>query len=626
MHVSRLALGSLLIASALAVAAQGAPAGASAVPAKGVVQVDTGSPGQTILGTLTITGAAADGFAAAYPCSGGLPGTSNINYRAGHDIANLVVVRSDASGKVCIVTDQRAHIIFDQVGEVDLGFGTASRLLDTRNSAGPAAGGSTVVVHTALAGRTIVGNLTAVHPAGAGFLSLFPCAEGSTGTSNLNYGADQTIANAFFARADAAGDLCIRTTSQTHVIVDQVGSLGLDTRNSVRIFDSRSGNQTSANTAVVVHTGSPGRTIIGNVTVTRARGAGFGAIYPCLDGWGGTSNVNFEMGDIADLFVARADANGNLCVQTSAAADVVVDLIAVADFAVHLAVRRLDTRNATGSSPVLGGCDVFPGDSPWNTPVDALPVRAESAAWVANLGNTRPLHPDFGGPYGIPFLVVPPSQPPTPVTFVAYGDESDPGPYPIPLSAPIEGGSSSTGDRHVLALQSGSCKLYEMYRAFPGAAGWSADSGAVFDLGSNALRPEGWTSTDAAGLPVLPGLVRYEDIASGALRHAVRFTAQCTQRGYIHPATHQAGQNNLSCPPMGARFRLKAGFDTSHFTGQSRVVLEGLKTYGLIVADNGSNWFITGSADSRWDVNDLEQLKTVAGGAFEVVDSGPILH
>lgn len=626
MQVSRLVAGALLVASALVVSAQGPTATASAVPAKGVAEVETGAPGKTIVGTLTITGSAADGYATAYPCAAGPSATSNINYRAGHDIANLVVVRADAAGKVCIFTDQRAHIIFDQVGEGDLGLSGASRLLDTRNSPQPVGAASTTVVHTGMAGRTIVGNLTAVHPAAAGFLSLYPCAEGSTGTSNLNYGVDQTIANAFFARADAAGDLCVRTTAQTHLILDQVGSLGLDTRNSVRVFDSRGGLQTTANAPVVVQTGSAGRTIVGNLTVTRAKGAGFGAIYPCLDGWGGTSNVNFETGDIADLFLARADANGNLCVQTSAAVDVVVDLIAVADFPVHLAVRKLDTRNVTLSSPVLGGCNVFPADNPWNTAIDALPVRAESATWMESLGLTRALHPDFGGPYGIPFTVVPASQPLTPVNFVAYGDESDPGPYPIPVSAPVEGGGSSTGDRHVLALQSGSCKLFEMYRAFPGAAGWSADAGAVFDLGSNGLRPEGWTSTDAAGLPVLPGLVRYEDIAAGALRHAVRFTAQCTQRGYIHPATHQAGQNNLNCPPMGARFRLKAGFDTSRFTGQSRIILEGLKTFGLIVADNGSNWFITGSVDSRWDVNDLEQLKTVVGGAFEAVESGPIVR
>jgi hypothetical protein len=626
MHASRLAAATFLLATALGGAVGSAVA--APVPAKGVVEILTGSPGRTILGTLTITGAAGDGWATAYPCADGASTTSNINYRAGNDIANLVAVRADGAGKVCVLTDQRTHVIFDQVGEPDLGFGSAARLLDTRSGGAgtPLAAGATVVVHTGLAGKTVVGNLTVTQSSAPGFLALFPCAQGSSGTSSLNYAAGQTIANAFFARADAAGDLCIRTTALAHVILDTVGSLALDTRNSARVLDSREGTQAVPNQALTVHVGSPGRTIVGNLTITRARGAGWGAIYPCLDGFGGTSNVNFSSGDIADLFVARADANGNLCVLTSTATDVVIDLIAVADFDVHVAVRKLDTRNTSGAAPVLGGCNVFPADNPWNTAIDALPVRAESAAWVNSMGAARMLHPDFAGPYGIPFVVVPTAQPLVPVDFVAYGDESDPGPYPIPLSAPIEDGANPSGDRHVLGLQSGSCQLFELYRAFPGSGRWSADSGAVFDLGSNALRPEGWTSTDAAGLPVLPGLVRYEDIADGVLRHAVRFTAQCTQRGYIHPATHQAGQNNAACPPMGARFRLKASFDTSGFHGQSRIILEGLKTYGLIVADNGSNWYITGSVDARWNVVDIDQLKSVPGDAFEAVDSGPILR
>jgi hypothetical protein len=275
--------------------------------------------------------------------------------------------------------------------------------------------------------------------------------------------------------------------------------------------------------------------------------------------------------------------------------------------------------------PLVGNCQMFPVDNPWNQRVDLLPLHPQSEVWVSTLGRTRTLHPDFGGPYGIPFVVVPASQVKVPITFTAYGDESDPGPYPIPLSAPIEGGINSDGDRHVLALQSGSCKLFELGRAFPTSSGWNADVGAVFDLSSNALRPERWTSADAAGLPILAGLVRYEDIADGVLRHAVRFTAQCTQRAYVHPATHQAGKDNPACAPMGARFRLKSSFDTTAFTGQTRIILEGLKIHGMLVADNGSNWFITGSSDARWNVEDLEQLKRVPGGAFEVVDTGPLL-
>ncbi len=276
--------------------------------------------------------------------------------------------------------------------------------------------------------------------------------------------------------------------------------------------------------------------------------------------------------------------------------------------------------------PELGRCPVFPRENAWNQQVNASSVNAASATWVNNIGLTKTLHPDFGGPYGIPFLVVPETQPKLPITFTAYGAESDPGPYPVPLNAPVEGEPATDGDRHVLVVQSGSCKLYEMYRAFATATGWNADSGAVFDLNSNALRPDGWTSADAAGLPITPGLARYEDIADGAVRHALRFTVQCTQRAYIHPATHQAGEDNPACPPMGARFRLKSSFDISKYTGQSKIILQGLKTYGMFVADNGSDWFITGSVDARWDVSDLEQLKTVSGNTFEAVDSGPLIR
>ncbi len=279
---------------------------------------------------------------------------------------------------------------------------------------------------------------------------------------------------------------------------------------------------------------------------------------------------------------------------------------------------------APGAVPVLGGCVLFPADNPWNQRVDSAVRHASSDLWVNSLGPFRTLHPDFGGSYGIPFTVVPATQAGVPITFTAYGSESDPGPYPIPLTAPVEGGPGADGDRHVLVVQSGVCKMFELYRAFPAGGGWQADSGAVFDLKSNALRPEGWTSADAAGLPITAGLVRYEDIADGELRHAVRFTAQCTQRAYVHPATHQAGKGNPSCPPMGARFRMKASFDTSAYTGQTRIILEGLKRFGMIVADNGSNWFITGSVDPRWNVEDLEQMKRVPGGAFEAVETGPL--
>jgi hypothetical protein len=244
---------------------------------------------------------------------------------------------------------------------------------------------------------------------------------------------------------------------------------------------------------------------------------------------------------------------------------------------------------------------------------------------VASVGPTVDLHPDFGSnpDYGIPYVIVPAGQPKVPITFTAYGDQSDPGPYPVPSNAPIEAG----GDRHVL-VASADCHLYEMYNASPNSkGGWNADSGAVFNLRSDALRPDGWTSADAAGLPILPGLVRFDEVSSGRIDHALRFTVAKTQQGFIHPATHEAGSTtNPDVPPMGARFRLKASFNLSGFHGEALVVLQALKTYGMFVADNGSNWFVSGATDPRWNDADLNQLKTVPGSAFEVVANGPIVH
>ena len=278
-------------------------------------------------------------------------------------------------------------------------------------------------------------------------------------------------------------------------------------------------------------------------------------------------------------------------------------------------------------------CTGYPPDSPayvgWGEDISGLPLHPNSAGYLAQIagtGGNQFLHADFGGggAYGIPFVAVPGGTPGVPVNFTAYGDESDPGPYKIPLNAPIEGGGGD-GDRHVLSLDYDNCILYELYRAFPQAGYWNADSGAIWNLRSSALRPPGWTSADAAGLPIFPGLVRYEEIAAGQINHALRVTFGTTQRGYVLPATHWASSNtNANTPPMGLRLRLSAGFDTSGYTGQARVILEALKRYGLIVADNGSTWFITGSADPRFDDNDLNQLKSVPGAAFEVVNTGAV--
>jgi hypothetical protein len=276
---------------------------------------------------------------------------------------------------------------------------------------------------------------------------------------------------------------------------------------------------------------------------------------------------------------------------------------------------------------------VLPADNIWNTPVTDLPLEPNSDAYITTIGATGGLHPDFGsgtwagGPIGIPYTVVDGSQSEVDVDF-DYADESDPGPYPIPPDAAIEGGSGSGGDRHVLVLDRDHCILYELFAAYPQPDGsWDAGSGAVFDLRSNDLRPEGWTSADAAGLPILPGLVRYDEVASGEIRHALRFTAPQTRKAYLWPARHHASSLTASnYPPMGQRFRLKADFDISGFSPEVQVILRALQQYGMILADNGSSWYISGAPDSRWD-NDVlvSELRQVKGSDFEALDQSSLM-
>jgi hypothetical protein len=282
----------------------------------------------------------------------------------------------------------------------------------------------------------------------------------------------------------------------------------------------------------------------------------------------------------------------------------------------------------TSAGPHEYGCPIFPANNALNEEIANAPVNPKSAQYVESIGLTAHLHPDFGRnkSYGIPFEVVSAKQPKLPVDFTEYAAESEPGPYPIPLNAPIEG-AGEAGDRHVLVLQRGTCKLYELYAAQRSGAGWKASNGAVFNLRSNALRPEGWTSADAAGLPILPLLARYPEVATGAITHALRVTVPRTQNGYIHPATHFASSSSdASLPPMGLRLRLKADYSLAGFSGQALVILQALKRYGLIVADNGSPWYITGAPSDEWNEASLEQIKRVPGAAFEAVDSGAIIH
>jgi hypothetical protein len=308
-----------------------------------------------------------------------------------------------------------------------------------------------------------------------------------------------------------------------------------------------------------------------------------------------------------------------------------------------LAIALTTGAVAAGAQPMIDGCPVFPGNNVWNAPVTGLPVAADSATLIANMNPGAGLHPDFGsgfwegGLIGIPFDSVPAEQPLVPVDFATFGwpDESDPGPYPIPDDPQIEGEpSNATGDRHVLVLERGDCVLWETFYTYPhdengcdNAGGWCAASGATWSLASNALRTDGWTSADAAGLPILPGLARYEEVEAGEIRHALRFTVAPTRKARVWPARHQAGSTtDPGYPPMGLRLRLRASVDLSGFSAQTRIVLLALQRYGMILADNGSDWYLSGVPDARWDNDQLVgELAQVHGSDFEVVDTSSLI-
>jgi hypothetical protein len=306
------------------------------------------------------------------------------------------------------------------------------------------------------------------------------------------------------------------------------------------------------------------------------------------------------------------------------------------------------TASALGPYPDLGGCPVFPqppaslsprapslpNEAAWNQDISKAPVASNSADVISyiNAHGGDHLHPDFGSPraYGFPYAVVGAGQRKLPIHYTAYGDESDPGPFPVRPTAPVEGGQHSKGDRHVLVVDRATCTLYELGRAFFKAKPrphWNADAGTRWDLRSTGLRPDSWMSADAAGLPIFPGLIRYEEVASGHVNHAIRVTFDSTRNAWIHPGSHCAGDtSNPTAPPMGMRLRLKASYSLSRFTGGAKVIATALEHYGLIVADNGSNWYFGGTSDRRWDNENLDQLKQIPGSAFQVVRSAAPVH
>jgi hypothetical protein len=308
-----------------------------------------------------------------------------------------------------------------------------------------------------------------------------------------------------------------------------------------------------------------------------------------------------------------------------------------------VAVLAPGPAGAIGPYPDLGSCPVFPAppaslsprapslptEAAWNQNISKAPRARNSAkviAYIDSHGGTA-IHPDFGSPraYGFPYAVVGTGARPLPIHYTAYGAESSPGPFPIPTSAPVEGGARADGDRHVLVVDRSTCKLFELYRAFPKGKPkphWDADSGVEWDLRSAALRPDGWTSADAAGLPIFPGLARYEEAAAGRVDHALRVTMESTRDAWIHPASHCAGDSaDGAAPPMGLRLRLKAGYPLGGMGTAARAIAVAMKEYGLIVADNGSNWYVSGTSDPRWDDEELDALKRIPGSAFEVVRS-----
>jgi hypothetical protein len=274
---------------------------------------------------------------------------------------------------------------------------------------------------------------------------------------------------------------------------------------------------------------------------------------------------------------------------------------------------------------------MFPSNNVWNTPINNLPVDVHSAAWMASMSSsTTLLHPDFGpsgdpsAPYGIPYVVVAPGHPLVRLTFY-YADESDSGPYPFGASTPIEGGQDASGDRHALMVNPKTCRLYELYDAEYSPTGSTAGSGAIWNLRSNKLRPAGWTSADAGGLPILPGLLSYSEVLSGKITHAIRMTATTTGTAYLWPARHEAGaRSDPSLPPMGARFRLKVSFKISKYSKHAQVILRAMQRYGMILADNGSNWYFQGAADPRWPNALLDELKSVPASAFQAVDESTL--
>jgi hypothetical protein len=356
------------------------------------------------------------------------------------------------------------------------------------------------------------------------------------------------------------------------------------------------------------------------VTVTNSAGAPVSGVTVTWNAAPGSGTLSAS--------TSVTDANGHASVRWTLDATFMANSVTASITGSSVAFTALG--NGSGD---LGGRAVFPATNAWRTDISAAPRDANSDNLIASCGATTGMHPDFGtvyagAPNGLSYVVVHGTQTRVPVSFY-YGDESDPGPYPVPPYAPIEGGSSSTGDRHVLVVDADNWKLYEMFDAHPmnGGASWTGGSGAIFDMTTGTVRPAGWTSADAAGLPIFPGLVRYDEVGiRHVIEHALRYSCARTRKAYIPPARHSAGsQTSANYPPMGMRVRLKASFDISGYSPTNQVILKALKKYGMFVADNGTDMYLSGAPDPRWNDDDLHNLTRVHGSDFEVVQMSGIV-
>jgi hypothetical protein len=603
---------------------------------------------------VTATAATQGSFLTVYPAGTSAPNASNLNFGPNETIPNLVTVKVGAGGQVSFANHTGAvHVVVDVVGYYaavgptgDSFFGlNPTRVLDSRGGTGgwggtgigPAATRNLVVrgVGGVPASATaVILNVTSTASTAGSFLQVWPSgsARPTTG-SNLNFGPGQTIPNLVVVQVGSANSVAFHNElGTTQVVADVVGYFDpaagsrFHPMNPTRILDDRvpaglsgpwSAGQSRALAVGGVAGISQGATgVVMNTTATNASAGSFLTVYPDGVSRPTSSNLNFgAVQTIPNLVMVRVAAN-----------------------------RMIDLYNELGSVDVIGdvvgyfatlqqgsaSCEITPTDSFWRSDVTGLPVHASSSTWIATTGAGKGLKADFGsglwagGPIGIPYAVVDAYQPTVPVSF-DYADESDPGGYPIPTNPLIEGGSASGGDRHVLLIDKDACKLYETWSSYPNPDGsWHAGSGAMWDMRSNAMRPDGWTSADAAGLQITPGLVQYDEVASGTVAHAIRMTVPSTQNAYVWPASHKAGAGGVNTMPMGTWLRLKASVDENAFDPAVRPIIVALKVHGAVIADNGSAWYMSGVPDPRWDNDKLATLGAVKGSDFDVVNASSL--